>query len=339
MAADAGATVYVACFNAVLQAASAQGVDGQALIDGVGLEPNALATPGRRLPVSQFMAFYQLAQERTGNPDLGLYVGRLLYFLGLNLQLYMTTICRNLKEYLNVIPSTTNLRGDLGRVFIRPDGDFIRLEWHPLDASSASFRCLSDEMLASSALIVGSICRLPVPVLRAEFSYARPRETTVLETTFGADLTFDAPVSCLLFERKCLRYPLVGLDYELGMEFKAAPLSLFDDNTEQDYFLQDMKSAIGRGLPSGQLTIDSVSGAWGISRRTLQRRLTARNSSFKALLQTIREELALRYLVDPRLGITEIAFLLGYSDQASFSNAFRSWRDCSPSDYRNQQNL
>ena len=332
------ATVYVSCFNAVLQASSALGVDKKFLIEAVDVNAEHLMVPGKRLPVSQFIEFYQLAQKLTENPDLGLYVGRLTYFLGLNLQLYMTTICRNLKEYLNVIPSTINLRGDLGRVIIRPEGDFIRLEWHPLNASIAGIRCLTDEMLASSALIVGSICSLPVAVQRAQFSYVRPEQTGALEHSFCTDLSFDNPVSCLYFRRECLRYPLASLDYDLGMEFKATPRSLFDSEGALDPFMRDMKATMARTLPTGRLSIDSLSGDLGISRRTLQRRLTSRDSSFKLLLQNLREELSLRYLTDPRLGITEIAFLLGYSDQASFSNAFRSWRACSPSEYRNQHN-
>jgi len=331
-------TVFVSCFNAVLQASSALGSDRRSLLDDIGIKAETLQSTGERLPVSKFIELYQLALERTGNPDLGLNVGRIVYFLGLNLQLYMTTICRNLKEYLNVVPSTINLRGDLGRVLIRLQGDYFCLEWHPLDPSSQSLRCLSDEMLASAALIVGSICSLPVPVIRAEFSYARPDQTSTLEDTFCPDLSFDQPLSCLYFPRESLRYPLVSLDYELGIEFKAAPRSLFNSEDREDIFLRDVTAAMRRTLPSGLLTIDSLSGNLGISRRTLQRRLTSRESSFKLLLQALREELSLRYLVDPRLAITEIAFLLGYSDQASFSNAFRSWRGCSPSEYRNRQN-
>jgi AraC-like DNA-binding protein len=316
------------------------GVERHALLSDAGLTENALQSASERLPVSQFIRFYQLAESRVGSPDLGLHVGRIIYFTGLNLHLYMTTICRNLKEYLNVIPSTINLRGDLGRVVIRPEGDFIRLEWHPLDPSTATVRFLSDEMLASSALIVGSICAQGVPVLRAQFSYPRPADTRLLEQVFCAQLKFDCPVSCLYFPRKSLRYPLIKLGYDLGVEFKAAPRSLFDaygERDREDPFLRDMKVAIRRALPSGTLTVDTLSGDLGISRRTLQRRLTARESSFKQLLQNMREELALRYLCDARLGITEIAFLLGYSDQASFSNAFRGWRNCSPSEYRSEQ--
>ncbi|MBT4521839.1 MAG: helix-turn-helix domain-containing protein [Halieaceae bacterium] len=317
-----------------MQVATAQGVDRQTLLRDAGIDQNALVLPGQRMLVSDFFTLYKLAEQRTGNPDLGLEVGRVIYFLGLNLQLYMTTICRNLREYLNVIPSALNLRGDLGTVSMQSEGEFVRLDWHPLDPGTRSWRCLSDEMLVASALIVDSICSLPVPVLAAQFSYPRPASVEKLETLFGPDLRFDCEVSCLYFERASLRYPLIALDYDLGMEFSAAPQSLFESPSP---FLRDIRTAMRRVLPSGGLTIDSLSRDMNISRRTLQRRLTAHDSSFKQLLQELRMELADRYLADSRLGITEIAFLLGYSDQASFSNAFKLWRGCSPSDYRSHR--
>ena len=123
----------------------------------------------------------------------------------------------------------------------------------------------------------------------------------------------------------------------MGQDFWNAPESVFEEPDQLDPFLRDIRSAIRRALPSGELTIDSLSLDLGVSRRTLQRRLSALDSSFKQSLQNVREELSLRYLDDPRLAITEIAMLLGYSDQASFSNAFKAWRGCAPSEYRRRQ--
>ena len=57
-------------------------------------------------------------------------------------------------------------------------------------------------------------------------------------------------------------------------------------------------------------------------------------TNFLNVLQEVRSKVALRYLGDGRLGITEIAFLLGYADQGSFSSAFKSWHGVSPRDYR-----
>lgn len=326
--------MYVSCFNQVLQAVSDQGAYRSELLAEVGIGLDTLNTANARLPLVQLLELYRIADSKTSNPDLGLNVGRVSFFQGLNLHLYMTTICRNLKEYLNVIPSVIKLRGDLGRVFIKPDGDYIRLEWHPVDVSTNSLRYLSDEMLSSSALIVGSICTQPVPVCAAELCYSEPDKLDALIETFGPSLSFDHAVSCLYFRRDCLRFPLIKLGYELGVEFEATPRSLLQDADTEDSFLSDLGMVMRRALPSGGLSIDGVSTDMGISRRTLQRRLTGRDTSFKTRLQDLREELSGRYLADPRLSITEIAFLLGYSDQASFSNAFRAWHGSSPSEYR-----
>ena len=329
-----GGSVYVLCPKAVVQAASALGVDSTALLSDAGISQDLLNAPAERIPLASYMDLYRMAAERSGDPDIGLYVGHIVYFTGMNLHLYMTTICRNLKEYFNVIPSAIRIRGDTGRVLIRPQGDFIRLEWHPLDEETATWRPLVDEMLKSSAEIVGAICALPVPVRAAEFSYPAPDDTRALKRTFGSNLKFGCEVSCLYFAREVVHYPLIDVGFELGVDFWAGPRSVFDEPLTVDPFLRDTRIAIRRALPGGTLTIDSLALELSVSRRTLQRRLSALQSSFKIMLQDVREEQSRRYLDDPRLAVTEIALLLGYSDQASFSNAFKSWCGCAPTEYR-----
>ncbi|MEM1113140.1 MAG: AraC family transcriptional regulator ligand-binding domain-containing protein [Pseudomonadota bacterium] len=331
---DALPTVYVAGINAVLQAAAAKSVDSRQLALDAAINPDLLQLVGERIPVEDYRRVFDLAEARTGDPGLGLAVGHITFFTGMNLHLYMSTICRTLKEYLNVIPSTIKLHGDVGRVLIRPKGDYIRLEWHPEDWVDTSWRCLVDAMLSAAAMIVGAICALPVPVRAAEFSYARPADCRSLESVFGRELRFEQPVSCLYFDREAVHLPLIDLDYELSPDFKALPESLFEEPDQADIFLRDTRDTMRRALPGGELTIDILAEQMSISRRTLQRRLNERDTSFKELLLGLREELSLRYLGDGRLAVTEIALLLGYSDQASFSNAFKAWRGCSPTEYR-----
>lgn len=330
-------SVYVFCPRAVVQAASAVGVDSEGLLRDAGINPELLRIPGERIPVAQYLALYRLALERGGDADLGLYVGHIIYFSGMNLHLYMTTICRDLKEYFNVIPSTIRLRGDTGRILIRPRGDTIRLEWHPLHEETRCWRPLVDEMLKSSAEIVNAICALPVPVVAAELAYPAPDDNRALKRAFGPNLRFGCELSCIYFPREVVRYPLIDLDFELGRDFWVVPDVMFQEPGDVDPFLRDTRAAMRRALPGGKLTIDSLALDLGISRRTLQRRLSGLDASFKQLLQDLREELSLRYLDDPRLAITEIALLLGYSDQASFSNAFKSWRGCAPSEHRQRE--
>ncbi|GAB5450319.1 MAG: AraC family transcriptional regulator [Halioglobus sp.] len=331
---SSGGSVFVLGPRAVVQAAAALGVNGDALLHDAGISPKLLQDATERIPLGTYLNLYRAALERCGDPDLGLYVGHIVYFSGINLHLYMTTFCRTLKEYFNVIPSTLRLRGDMGRILIRAEGEYIRMEWHPLDERTASWRPLVDEMLKSATDIVNAICALPVPVRAAEFTYSLPDDTRALKRAFGPNLRFGCEVSCLYFPREVVRYPLIDLGFELSSDFCRGPAGMFAASDAGDPFLRDTRAAIRRALPGGALTIDSLAQDMSISRRTLQRRLNAHGSSFKRILQEVREEQSCRYLDDPRLAITEIALLLGYSDQASFSNAFKLWFGCAPSEFR-----
>ncbi|NQX88313.1 MAG: AraC family transcriptional regulator ligand-binding domain-containing protein [Halioglobus sp.] len=327
-------SVYVPCLKAVVQAAAVLGVDRKKLLMDAGVNPEQLKAPGERIALSRYLSAYRMAQERSGEPNIGLLVGHVMHVNSMNLHLYMTTICRNLKEYFNVIPSTIRIRGDTGRILIRPEGEFIRLEWHPGNGETAAWRPLADELLKSSLEIVNGITTLPVTARAAHFSYSTPQDTGALREAFGERLKFGREVSCLYFSREVLRYPLIEVGFETGEDFWAGPRSMLGEPAASQPFLRDARIAIRRALPGGNLTVDHLAQEMGISRRTLQRRFSEQGSGFKILLQSVREEQSRRYLDDPRLAITEIALLLGYSDQASFSNAFKSWCGCAPTEYR-----
>jgi AraC-like DNA-binding protein len=69
----------------------------------------------------------------------------------------------------------------------------------------------------------------------------------------------------------------------------------------------------------------------------LQRKLHEEQTSFSEIYNSIRRELANEYVQDSQMSMTEIAYLLGFSEQANFSRAFRRWYGISPSEAR--QNL
>lgn len=97
-----------------------------------------------------------------------------------------------------------------------------------------------------------------------------------------------------------------------------------------------VESAIISLLPSGQIQEHMVADKLNLSGRTLQRRLAEQGTSFKHLLQTTRKALAEQYIHDNSLALTEIAYLLGFSEQSNFTRAFRRWFGRTPSQYRSE---
>ena len=79
--------------------------------------------------------------------------------------------------------------------------------------------------------------------------------------------------------------------------------------------------------------MEKVADTLAISTRTLQRRLKDEETSFANLLEEIRRDLASRYILDNTHSLTEISFLLGFSDESAFSRAFKRWTGQSPREY------
>jgi len=103
---------------------------------------------------------------------------------------------------------------------------------------------------------------------------------------------------------------------------------------QQDDIAGELKRKLADLMARGEANADAACRALKLSRRTLQRRLKAEKTSFQSILKEVRAELAIAYLKDARLRSLEIAMLLGYSNIASFTTAFKSWYNMPPAEYR-----
>jgi AraC-like DNA-binding protein len=95
-----------------------------------------------------------------------------------------------------------------------------------------------------------------------------------------------------------------------------------------------IKLAILDCLPDHTLTEEEAAGAQNMSLRTFQRRLEDEGTRFRALLDQTRTERAEGLLGDPACSLSEVGYHCGFSEQASFSRAFKRWTGKTPSDYR-----
>jgi AraC-like DNA-binding protein len=139
----------------------------------------------------------------------------------------------------------------------------------------------------------------------------------------------------LVFSKTDLEQPLAGA---------CAELAQLNDNLATNYIARLDKSDVATTvrqkiieyLPNGDCTRDKVASAMCISPTTLQFKLSQCDTNFNELLDMTRKELASSYVQQSSLSITEITFLLGFSDTSNFTRAFKRWEGVSPTDYRRQ---
>ena len=90
-------------------------------------------------------------------------------------------------------------------------------------------------------------------------------------------------------------------------------------------FTDRVRAALLESLPGGESSMEEIAGKLAISKRTLQRRLRDEETTFQAVLNTTREDLARYYLSKTKLSGSEISYLLGFEDPNSFFRAFHAW--------------
>ncbi|MGS5019996.1 helix-turn-helix domain-containing protein [Paenibacillus sp. JJ1683] len=172
----------------------------------------------------------------------------------------------------------------------------------------------------------------PLTAQLVEFSQSMG-DVQALEAYFGCSVQVGANCNRLTLYRRDLDRTFVSYNQEL-LEILTPALDRSLDEQCSRSITEAVKWIIKRSLTGGRPDIQAVAKELRMSDRTLQRRLTDDNTSFKQLLTQARHEQALEYLADPSLDIKEVAFLIGYEDQNSFYRAFRLWEGDTPSNWR-----
>ncbi len=170
---------------------------------------------------------------------------------------------------------------------------------------------------------------------RVEYGHRRPAAVSQHNRVFGAPLRFEAEHSfALVFDIADLDRPVQGADTRILPIVKRYLDDIPAPAGGDDAWPREVRTLIARSVCNGHPNMERIARLLGLSGRTLQRRLAERGLVWKTLVEEVRRELALRYLKEHGSSVTEIAFLLGYSDLSAFDRAFRRWTGTTPAAQR-----
>jgi AraC-like DNA-binding protein len=163
----------------------------------------------------------------------------------------------------------------------------------------------------------------------------RPRpdpSPSLVEATrlVGVAPSFGAPAAFLAFEPEAWSGALPTHSPHLQSTLLAYAEAQLAEGLEPTTTRDRVRSVLVDALRSGEPTLETVAKKLAMTPRTVQRRLREESTSFQAVLDGLRAELARRYLDEGRFELAEVAFLLGYAEASAFARAFRRWHGVSP---------
>ena len=186
-------------------------------------------------------------------------------------------------------------------------------------------------------LVLLTYCRWmlgrPIKPLAVAFMHPAPISLAAYDKAFGAPLRFGAEFSGLLISGQDLASKLPTAAPELADVHDRMAWDALR-KLEQAETSRRAREAVARHLPDGAPSRSTIAAALKMSDHTFQRRLTSEGTSFSKLVDETRRELVQHHLANTRLSSSEIAYLLGYSDQSTCFRATHRWFGESPGDYR-----
>ena len=172
------------------------------------------------------------------------------------------------------------------------------------------------------------------PLHKVTMASAAPSSIRAYEQFFGAPVNFAAGVSALWFPVSFLDRPLPSANMERYRAFCERAARLMPSGEDPALLADALRAWMLQSSRQWDVKLEHAAVDFGITPRTLQRRLKDLGLSFLDLRQQVRMETAQKMLSDSRLSVTNISEQLGFSEISAFTRAFRSHTRLSPRAFR-----
>jgi len=322
---------------AIASALEQQGVDPQVIFDQCDVPLQNTTDPMLRLTNAEISKLFAASVEATSNPSFGILVGESMHPGNLHAMGYalmastsLRDFSQRLENYYKIVSQSAEFRTE------ESPGEFLLIT-----GVVGPDICLETQD-AFAALMIRFIRFIYNPAFNPiRVDLVRPEPSSDVQKYrdyFGCDIRFDCPEIVISIAPDCVDKPLPGASKELAQMHDQTTMQYLKRMDKQD-IINRVRTMIVEELSSSAITKQRVADKLCMSPRSLQMKLAAKDTSFQEILDSTRESLALGYMEQSAISITEAAYLLGFSDVSNFTRAFKRWTSKSPREFRQSLGL
>ncbi len=308
------------------------GIDPAPLFRKHGIESTAVFDPGSRISYLKLDRVMGEAVEQSGDPFFSLKEADYLLPSHLGPLGFAWLASTSLRSAFQRVQRYIKVLHENMQVTMHDSEDALVVSFN-LDAPSVNAYHRDIGHLA----IMTRMCRFNYGnqwnPSRVTVAHPAPPDQSYFYSLFRCPVDFGAEENSLHIDLKQADKRLTGASKQLAQLHDHIVVKYLAHLSRKD-IVNRVKAAILDGLGEGAATESSIAQTVNTSIRNLNRKLNNEGTSYKTLLVETRRELAEQYINDSTLTLTEISFLLGFSEVSSFSRAYRRWEGQSPSEAR-----
>ena len=307
------------------------GTDPLPLLKKYGIQLEQLQDDNAWISHTALIQLLEESAQQANCADLGLRISQyqdigILGVLGLILQSAST-----LHEVIKYSSDLLFLHGSALRLYIND-----RVSTDAFEPSSDIVELIFDIQLHDATHILSkrqtmdlglAVCHRVLRYLSGEryqpLRVALPhRPLNVYKRFFHAEVMIDQQHAALYFHRDMLNITLDSIDHGL----REIVDSYLDRSfrSHQGSFSDRVRHAIRIHLSGPKANKTDIANMLAMHPRSLQRKLDEEGTSFEQIRDKLRQQLLLQYLADSKASMSQIASVLGFSEQSALSRACKN---------------
>ncbi len=310
-------------------------VDKSALLCSVGIELGSPIDPSHMVTDTDYYSFLEMVAVLDGNgTTIPLRAGAAMNcddYAAFGLAWKSAATLRGSYEraerYGRVLGSVTTFE-----IENTDSGAFMHL--HRESERRLGVRLANEETIASITSMSRQISIEEFKPIGVFFKHSAPKSKVDHEAYFRCPVQFESDRDALLVSNETLQTPNKladgGISRFFDTHLEAEIFKLKDDFSLDRLIRIHVSKSLSEGVPS----ISAVAKHFGMSGRTLQRRLSDQGYSYQTMVDELRRQLAGRLLKQTNYSLAEVAFMTGFSEQSAFNRAFKRWEAQTPRSFR-----
>jgi len=321
-------TGHVRLALVLLERAPRLGVSRDRLLRDAKLDEKQLRDPSGRIPLAAIARLWRSVASHVPDPTVGLRVGADIHVREFGIVGYAMAFSSTVASALKRVSRYSRILSNTHALIMETAGEatWVRLDMQP---ELRAFRLAVDYRLAAVLSACREIAASPIAPLLVQLPYRQPPDVKEYVRFFDGPLELRS-----LFRNEDLARPNALADTKLTSYLDRLAEQVLASVGGEATLRERVRRALWSELSEGVPALPRLARTLGMSDRTLQRQLREEGTTFAALLTELRREMAPSLLLDGKLAVSEVAFLLGYEDPSAFRRAFHRWFRRSPRAYR-----
>jgi AraC-like DNA-binding protein len=298
------------------------GLDPARMLSEFGLPRRCLEEPEIKVPADAVRQLLEASAERSGVEGFGLMMAEARQLSDLGPLGLLIREQPTLRLAIEAFVRHGRRLNDALFLTIEESGDVIVLREELIVGRSGAVRQSTELAIGVAYRTLRSFLGPNWSPRRVCFAHDPPRDRTVHDRMFGRNVVeFGHDFNGIVCARRDLEVPNPGADPGIA---RLAHAMLESSTTTADLSMTSrVRDLVVLLLGTGTGTVERVAEHLGVDRRTIHRHLAREGETFSGVVESVRRELAARYVHAQQRSLADVSALLGFSAPSSFSRWYR----------------